>query len=90
MTIPVRYYCPHCETIVTVSRSATLADKSVTPYPLEGWTYASIDGPYETADGVRIRCGEGATEGDGCGRTYYLNFVKFEQGQEVEPRRATE
>lgn len=86
MAVPVRYYCPHCETIVTLSRSARLADKSVTPYPLEGWTYADIDEPYESFDGVRIRCGEGATDGDGCGRTYYLNFVNFERGQEVEPR----
>lgn len=90
MTVPVRYYCPYCETIVTLTRSAELADKSVTPYPLEGWTYTNIDGSYDSADGVRIRCGEGDTENDGCGKTYYLNFVRFEQGQEVDPQRGTE
>ena len=96
MTVPVRYYCPHCETVVTLQRSASLADKSVTPYPLTGWTYAEVDGDYESADGIRIVCGErdgesGAdADGEGCGEPYYLNFVRFEDGKEVEPRPESE
>lgn len=85
MPFPVRYYCPRCETVVTLQRSGYLADKSVTPYPLEGWSYADIDGDYDAADGVRIVCGEGDTDGQGCGEPYYLNFVRFEDGREVEP-----
>jgi hypothetical protein len=84
MPIPVRYYCPHCETVVTLQRSAYLDDKSVTPYPLEGWSYTEVGGEYEDADGVRIVCGEGEAEGDCCGEPYYLNFVRFEDGEEVE------
>jgi len=85
MTVPVRYHCPRCGTIVTLERSASLADKSVTPYPLEGWTYAAVGGDYDDADGVRIVCGEGEADGDGCGEPYYLNFVRFEAGREQEP-----
>mgnify|MGYP006297190161 CR=1 FL=1 len=135
---PVRYYCPHCETVVTLQREGYLADKSVTPYPLEGWDYAPVGGDYAVADGIRIVCGgaesgsgglvdvsanegvetagEGIESGDGvaaaegdacadegdaadaesdrdsasfdgpgCGEPYYLNFVRFEDGAEVEP-----
>ena len=85
MTVPVRYYCPRCETAVTLERSAYLADKSVTPVPLEGWTYTDVDGDYDAADGVRIVCGEGETDGEGCCEPYYLNFVRFEAGEAVEP-----
>lgn len=85
MPVPVRYYCPRCETIVTLERSADLADKSVTPYPLEGWTYAEVGGDYGAADGIRIVCGEVGTDEDGCGEPFYLNFVRFEEGREVEP-----
>lgn len=84
MSVPVRYYCPRCETIVTLERSASLADKSVTPFPLVGWNYTEIDGAYDQADGIRIICGQGTTDGEGCGEPFYLNFVKFDQGQEVE------
>ncbi|MFC3958057.1 hypothetical protein [Halovivax cerinus] len=85
MSVPVRYYCPRCKTIVTLQRAGRLADKSVTPVPLEGWSYADIDGDYEPADGVRIVCGESQTDGEGCGEPYYLNFVRFEAGREIEP-----
>lgn len=85
MTVPVRYYCPRCETIVTLERAPTLDDKSVTPYPLEGWTYADVGGDYGATDGVRIVCGEGETDGEGCDEPFYLNFVRFEDGHEVEP-----
>ncbi len=90
MSVPVRYYCPRCETIVTLKRSASLADKSVTPYPLEDWSYADVGGDYDAANGVRIICGEGETDGEGCGVPYYLNFVRFEDGREVEPEPASE
>lgn len=84
MPFPVRYACPRCETVHTLRRSGYLADKSVTPYPLEGWSYAGLDAAYEDADGVRIVCGEGETDGEGCGEPFYLNFVRFEDGREVE------
>jgi hypothetical protein len=80
----------------------------VTPYPLEGWEYATPEEAYESADGVRFVCGEGGTErlsfhppgrdprdeGEaekdgaavGCGEPFYLSFVRFEDGREVDPR----
>lgn len=88
--VSVRYHCPRCETIVTLERDAYLADKSVTPYPLEGWTYAGVDEDFEDADGVRIVCGEGETDEAGCGEPYYLNFVRYEDGREVGVRPASE
>ncbi|MFC7165488.1 hypothetical protein [Halospeciosus flavus] len=63
-TVEVTYHCPHCETVVALERDAYLADKSVTPYPLEGWTYVAPTADYEREDatGVRFVCGES----DGC------------------------
>jgi hypothetical protein len=106
--VAVSYHCPHCGTIAELERDAYLADKSVTPYPLEGWEYATPDEEYESADGVRFVCSESGTEhlsfrppgrdprdeetGDseetavGCGEPFYLSFVRFEAGEEVEPR----
>lgn len=87
MPTEVRYYCPHCETVVSLLRDAYLADKSVTPYPLEGWQYVAPNEDYEDADGVRFVCGEspGADwADDGCGEPFYLNFVRYEDGHEVE------
>jgi hypothetical protein len=85
MTVPVRYYCPRCGTVATLERDAYLADKSVTPYPLEGWSYADPDEAFEDADGVRLRCGEhGDATDETCGEPFYLNFVRFEGGEEVE------
>lgn len=81
--VPVRYHYPRCGTVVALERDAYLADKSVTPYPLEGWRYAPIDGDYDAADGVRITCGEGETDGEGYGEDFYLNFVRFEDGRAV-------
>jgi hypothetical protein len=83
----VTYYCPRCETVVALEREGYLADKSVTPYPLAGWAYAAPDGDFEAADGVRFVCGESSGcdfEGEGCGEPFYLNFVRFEGGEEVE------
>ncbi|GGN15946.1 hypothetical protein [Halarchaeum nitratireducens] len=117
--VAVRYYCPRCETVVAVERDAYLSDKSVTPYPLEGWTYVAPDGDYEESDvdGVRFVCGEsdgcewsraearaggtemetgaraGAgteTDAGGCGEPFYLNFVTYEDGEEVEAAGARE
>lgn len=94
-----RYYCPRCGTIAELERDAYLADKSVTPYPLEGWEYVTPNETYENEDGVRFVCGQVAssrlsfrpteggdrTEGTGCGEPFYLSFVRFENGEEVEP-----
>lgn len=100
--VAVSYYCPRCETIAELERDAYLADKSVTPYPLVGWEYAAPDEDYESADGVRLVCGEETshlafrpspgdepaheegTEEAGCGEPFYLSFVRFEAGEEVE------
>jgi hypothetical protein len=98
MTVPVRYYCPRCGTLATLERDAYLNDKSVTPYPLEGWEYATPGEDFEKADGVRLTCGEhaessetGAVSGGDepsdveapCGEPFYLNFVRFEDGEAV-------
>ena len=82
----VRYYCPRCEAVAALDREGYLADKCVTPYPLDGWEYAAIYEDFEDADGVEIVCGADETDGEGCGEVYYLSFVKFEDGEEVEPR----
>jgi len=88
VSTPVRYYCPRCETVVALEREGYLADKSVTPYPLSGWTYVAPDDDVEAADGVRFVCGESAGvewDGEGCGEPFYLSFVRFVDGEEVEP-----
>jgi len=101
MAYPVTYYCPRCGAVHELQREGYLADKTVTPYPLEGWQYANPDEPFEDeagVDGVRIVCGDearllsgddlptGATAPDlGCGEPFYLSFVRFEGGVEIEP-----
>jgi hypothetical protein len=92
MGYAVTYYCPRCEALAELEREGYLADKSVTPYPLEGWTYAAADGDVEAADGVRFVCGEDGTlvDGEGCGEPFYLSYVRFEDGEEVTPRPASE
>ena len=101
MPYPVTYYCPRCGAVHELEREGYLADKTVTPYPLEGWQYVDPDEPFEDVDGVdgvRIVCGdeelllsgddlpEGADAPDaGCGEPFYLSFVRFEDGVEVEP-----
>jgi hypothetical protein len=100
----VRYYCPRCGAIAALDREGYLADKCVTPVPLDGWEYAdaydyfedsaersSVDrssgrGPREDADGVKLVCGADETDGEGCGEVYYLNFVKYEDGEEIDPK----
>jgi hypothetical protein len=111
--VAVSYYCPRCGAVAELDRDPYLADKSVTPFPLEGWTYvspadegaersfaesASGDEPraYESddADGVKFVCGadaaawshppESDADGEpGCGEPFYLNFVRYENGEEV-------
>jgi hypothetical protein len=94
--VAVTYHCPRCGAVAELDRDPYLADKSVTPYPLEGWTYVSPTEEYESedVDGVRFVCGESDVEwahppasnrddDPGCGDTFYLNFVRFEDGREV-------
>ena len=131
MSYPVTYYCPHCGTLVALEREGYLADKSVTPYPLEGWTYVEPTEPFDAeadesadggdaadavdADGVRFVCGESDgvdwdphdgvrgtdvggdepsrepdADGEGCGEAFYLSFVRYEEGREIDPRAETE
>ncbi|SEW29540.1 hypothetical protein [Halobacterium jilantaiense] len=100
--VAVSYYCPRCGAVAELDRDPYLADKSVTPFPLEGWTYASPDDDFESDDwdGVRLDCGTAhdgllwarpptederrSDEEPGCGEAFYLNFVRFEDGREVE------
>ncbi|WP_049925321.1 hypothetical protein [Halopiger goleimassiliensis] len=93
MSVTVRYTCPHCNAVVSLERPPDLADRSVTTVPQPGWEYAEPDDPdRESADGIEFLCGEDGPvtdlEGDpveGCGRPFYLNFVRYEQGIELEP-----
>jgi hypothetical protein len=84
--IAVRYTCPRCDAVVTLDRDAALADKSVTPFALDGWEYAAPHEDFEASDGVEIVCGASETEGEGCGRVFYLNFVNYDEGREIEAR----
>lgn len=96
MGFPVTYYCPHCEALVELERDGYLADKAVTPFPFEGWSYVAPDEPFEDVegvDGVAFICGEDGTLKDGeegCGRSFYLSFVRFENGEELDPRKPRE
>lgn len=93
MTVTVTYTCPHCDAVTRLERRPDLADKSVTTIPQPGWEYAEPgDDGLEEADGVAFLCGEdgpttdrGGESIEGCGRPYYLNFVRFERGVELEP-----
>jgi hypothetical protein len=94
MSYPVTYHCPRCGAIVELERDGYLADKSVTPYPLAGWTYVDADEDVEAADGVRFVCGRDGTlrdaDAEGCGEPFYLSYVRFEAGEPVEPRPESE
>ncbi|WP_053948675.1 hypothetical protein [Halolamina sediminis] len=104
MAYPVTYYCPRCGAVHELEREGYLADKTVTPYPLEGWEYVAPDEPFEDeddVDGVRFVCGadeellltgeelpDAAEAPDsGCGEPFYLSFVRFEDGEEIQPER---
>jgi hypothetical protein len=90
--VTVTYHCPRCGAVAALERDAYLADKCVTPAPLDAWEYVpayELDGetdPGEVAEGVELVCGASETDGDGCGEPYYLSFVKFDAGEEVDPR----
>lgn len=97
MTVSVRYTCPHCGAVTSVERRPDLADRSVTISPQPGWEYVVPgEDDLESADGIAFLCGEGGgresetttLEGepiDGCGRPFYLNYVRFEHGVEHDP-----
>ncbi len=94
-TVTVRYTCPHCGAVASVERKPELADKSVTTTPQAGWEYATPEADIEaleSADGIAFQCGEGrafevGTAGDatGCGRPFYLNYLRYASGVELEP-----
>ena len=93
MGYPVSYHCPRCRTVVELERDGYLADKAVTPTPFEGWEYVDPAGDVEAADGVAFTCGDEAVTreaGAGCGERFYLSFVKFADGAELDPRRPSE
>lgn len=97
MSFSVTYYCPHCEALVELEREGYLADKAVTPFPFEGWQYVTPDEPFEdrdAVDGVVFTCGEDGLLVDdveaGCGKRFYLSFVRFENGEEIDPRKPSE
>lgn len=85
--VGVSYHCPRCGAVAELERDAYLADQCVTAAPLDGWEYADAWEDFETddADGVVIVCGAAETDGEGCGEPYYLSFVKFEDGEAVDP-----
>ena len=85
--VEVTYYCPYCEALTSLERDAYLADRSVTAEPIEGYEYAATTEDYEEADGVQFVCiGDAEDDPDaGCGRVFYLNYIKFEEGREVQP-----
>ena len=83
--VGVSYHCPRCGAVAELERDAYLDDKCVTAEPLDEWEYADAYEDFDDADGVVIVCGAAETDGEGCGEPYYLNFVKFEGGEEVDP-----
>ena len=83
--VGVSYHCPRCGAVAELERDAYLADRCVTAEPLDGWEYADAWEDFESADGVVIVCGAAETDGEGCGEPYYLSFVKFEDGEAVDP-----
>jgi len=97
--VSVTYTCPYCDAVVSIDRDPYLRDKSVTKEPQGDREYAATTGEYEDADGIEFVCiGTRSVPGgrtssdeigspdsdDGCGRTFYLNYVKYEDGREVD------
>jgi hypothetical protein len=83
--VEVTYYCPYCEALTALDREGYLADRCVTKEPLDGWEYAATTDDFEDADGVEFVCLGNGDDAEGCGRTFYLSFVRFEEGREVDP-----
>lgn len=86
--VAVTYTCPYCDAVHRLDRPPVLADQSVTSTPIEGSEYANLtDDDREDADGIVLVCGvddaERAKWPDGCGRQFYLNFVRYEDGRRV-------
>jgi len=97
--VSVTYTCPYCDAVVAIDRDPYLRDKSVTTEPQGGREYASTTGAYEDADGIEFVCigsrsvpddrtasdavDDPDDPDDGCGRTFYLNYVKYEGGREL-------
>lgn len=86
--VDVSYTCPFCDTLHVLDRPAVLADQSVTGAPQSDYTYANLtDKDREEADGIRLVCGvddrvgTDRTTPDGCGRQFYLNFVRYKNGR---------
>lgn len=74
--VTVSYTCPYCDAVVEIDRPPVLADQSVTAEPIEGHEYAATtDEDREAADGIEFVCIGDPDADDGCGRTFYLNFV---------------
>ncbi|WP_336037825.1 hypothetical protein [Halobacterium yunchengense] len=102
--VAVSYYCPRCGAVAELDRDPYLADKSVTPFPLGGWTYAGPGDDFEADDydGVKFVCGrddadwshppdaDAAADEPGCGEPFYLNFVRYEDGEAVSGRPESE
>jgi hypothetical protein len=97
--VTVTYTCPRCGAVVELDRGAYLADKCVTPHPVEGWSYVpayevdpepagddATDAYSAAGDGVELVCGASETRGEGCGEPFYLSFVRHEDGREVDPQ----
>lgn len=85
--VGVTYRCPRCGAVAELDRDGYLADRSVTADPLEAWEYAAAYDSFQDADGVVIVCGASETDGEGCSEPYYLNFVKYEDGEPLTPER---
>ncbi|PSQ16772.1 hypothetical protein BRD00_10135 [Halobacteriales archaeon QS_8_69_26] len=83
--VEVTYHCPYCGAVTGIEREGYLADRCVTKEPLDGWTYADTTDDYEDADGVELICIGDAGDDEGCGRTFYLSFVRYRAGREVDP-----
>ncbi len=65
----------------------------MTTTPIEGYEYANLtDEDREEADGITLVCGvddrigteEATHTPEGCGRQFYLNFVRYAGGERVD------
>lgn len=85
-SVAVSYTCPHCGAVHVLHRPPVLADRSVTPDPRPHHEYASLTDPQrEAADGIVLVCGvdDPLAVENGCGRQFYLNFVRHQAADET-------